>query len=231
MKNLYHIYLYQPILLVLTFIYEKIAFHSLGFSIALLTILIRLILFPLFYKGAKHQTIIQKIQPLVKKIQRDHKDDKEEQARALMALYKEHKINPFTSLLLIFFQLPILIALYRVFLKEIGNFDNIIFLGFINLRNRSLVVAFIAAILQYYQVKLSLPKINSNDDKASQMGRAMIYIGPILTLAILSSFPSAIGIYWITSTLFSIGQQLVINKHVYGRDTKEDQKLNQSNGI
>mgnify|MGYP001560676822 FL=1 len=115
MKNLFHNLLYQPILEALIFIYKYIAFHDLGFAIILLTVFIRFLLLPLFHRGAKDQTKIQRLQPLVKKIQQDHKDDKEKQTRALLDLYKEHCINPFSSILLLIVQLPVLIALIRFF--------------------------------------------------------------------------------------------------------------------
>src|SRR3990167_5608002 len=125
MKNLFHTLLYQPILEVLIFIYKAIAFRDLGIAIILLTVFIRFLLLPFFYRGAKDQTTIQKLQPLVKKIQQDHKDNKEKQTQALLELYRQHRINPFSSFLLLIIQLPILIALYRVFLT--GLSDNAVF--------------------------------------------------------------------------------------------------------
>ncbi len=99
MVTLFNTYVYQPILWLLVFIYQNLSFHDLGLAIVILTVLVRLVLLPIFYKGAKDQTIIQKIQPHVKKIQLDHKDDKEKQAKELMALYQKHHVNPFSSIL------------------------------------------------------------------------------------------------------------------------------------
>lgn len=159
MKSLYHTFLYQPILSALIFIYHSLAFGDLGFAIIILTIAIRIVLFPLFYKGAKQQALMQKIQPKLKEIQEKHKDNKERQAMELMALYKKHKINPFSSILSLVIQIPILIAIYQVLLKEAGGaiFDNFLFLGFINLREINLVIAVIAAVAQYIQIKISIP--------------------------------------------------------------------------
>ncbi|MEK7086984.1 MAG: YidC/Oxa1 family membrane protein insertase, partial [Patescibacteria group bacterium] len=95
MTNLFNAVFYQPILSVLIFIYNNLAFHDLGLAIIFLTILVRIVLFPLFYKGAKDQALIQRLQPHIKKIQLDHKVDKAKQAQELMALYKEHRFNPF----------------------------------------------------------------------------------------------------------------------------------------
>ncbi len=77
MSDLFNIYLYQPILNVLIFLYQNFSFGDLGIAIIILTIIVRLVLFPVFYKGAKNQALMSALQPHVKKIQLDHKDNKE----------------------------------------------------------------------------------------------------------------------------------------------------------
>jgi YidC/Oxa1 family membrane protein insertase len=218
--------LYQPILGILVFIYKNIAFHDLGLAIILLTILVRLVLLPFFYRGAKDQTLIQKIQPLVKKIQEDHKHDKQKQTQALLELYRQHRINPFSSFLLLIIQLPILIALYRVFLTGLSNsavFDNYQFLGLINLNQKSFLLVILAALAQYFQGRLMMPQNNN------QMNQMMLYLGPVLTLIILINLPAALGLYWLISSLFSLGQQVLINKslakHKYGENIGENKKI------
>ena len=170
---------------------------------------------------------MQMIQPEIQKIQHDHKDNREKQAQLLMELYRRHKVNPFSGFLLIFIQLPILIALYRVFLngfssESFANLYNFLtppneishsFLGLIDLSARSIVMVSLAAIAQYFQSRLALPKQQpGKENAASKIGRQMVYIGPILTVVVLVSMPSAIGLYWLTTSLFSIGQQIIINK-------------------
>jgi YidC/Oxa1 family membrane protein insertase len=137
-----------------------------------------------------------------------------------MALYRENKLNPFSSLIMLFIQLPIIIALYQVFWRELSNstFDNHLFLGLINLGERSLVMAFLAAVFQYFQGKLSLLPPQKTDSSANanlpaaSVGKTMVFVGPLLTVLVLSALPSALGLYWITSTVFSIAQQVYINK-------------------
>ncbi len=218
MVSLFNTYLYQPILSVLIFIYEHSAFGDLGLAIILLTILIRIVLFPLFYKGAKDQALMQRLQPHIKKIQLDHKDNKEEQAKAMLALYRKHSLNPFSGILLLLVQLPILIALYQVFLRELTSdvFGNLTFFGLINLGERSLILAVIAAALQYVHGKLSIPSRPKTRDtnQFASVGRMMIVMGPALTFIILINFPAALGLYWATSTLFSLGQQVIINRRL-----------------
>jgi len=218
MANLFNTYLYEPILAVLVFIYQNLSFHDLGLAIIILTILVRVVLFPIFYKSAKDQSLMQGLQPHIKKIQKNHKDNKEKQATALMALYRQNKVNPLSGLLLIIIQLPIIIALYQVFLKGLSGvvFDNHTFLGIIDLGAKSLILVVAAALLQYVQGKLSLPPQSSDEQgkKIFQTSRMMTILGPIITLVILISLPSAISLYWAVSTLVSIGQQVYINKKI-----------------
>ena len=97
MANLFHTILYQPLFNALIFLYQYLSFHDLGIAIILLTIVIRLVLFPLFYKGAKDQAILQRLAPKIKEIQTNHKNDKQKQAKAMMDLYRQHKVNPFSG--------------------------------------------------------------------------------------------------------------------------------------
>jgi YidC/Oxa1 family membrane protein insertase len=229
--NLFFKILYQPFFNALIYLYQNFSFGDLGVAIILLTLIIRIILFPLFYKGAKDQSIMQRIAPKIKEIQNNHKNNKELQAQALMALYKEHKVNPFSGFLLLIVQLPILWALYRVFLNEFSTDSfgalysfisapesmNENFLGLFDLASRSAVIALIAGFLQYLQGKISLIKSSkplAEQSPMERMGRQMMFMGPIMTFVILYFFnlPSAVGVYWMTTAAFSLVQQVVINK-------------------
>ena len=149
--NFFYVILYQPLFNCLVLLYNYIPGHDFGIAIIFLTIIIRIILFPISVKAVKSQRSLQRIQPRMQEVQRKYKDDKEKQAKEILALYKEEKINPFSGLLLALIQLPILIALYRVFWnglnpKElIGLYSfvanpghiNAIFLGIIMLSRKS----------------------------------------------------------------------------------------------
>lgn len=226
MGSFFNTILYQPLFNALVFLYNTIAFQDLGVAIILLTVVVRVILYPLFYHSFKNQTLMQKLQPHIQKIQHDHKDNREKQAQALMELYKQHKINPFSGFLLILVQLPILIVLYQLFLKGISpdSFQNLYnfisvpteinhtFLGLIDLQTKSILIVVLAAALQYLQGKLSLPKNDKAESSpAAKIGRSMIFIGPVLTIVILSTLPAAVGVYWFASSAFSIFQQIIIN--------------------
>lgn len=227
MTSLFNIIIYKPLFNALIVLYKYVAFGDFGLAIILLTIIIRLILYPLFYKSFENQIKLQKIQPIIKKIHHDHKHNREEQARKLMELYKQHKVNPFSGFILILVQLPILIALYRIFLtgitpealKNLYSFitppSNITssFLGLINLAERSIVVVALAAVAQYVQGRLSLTHTKTEQEtSASKVSKQMVFIGPALTSVILLSLPSAVGLYWLTTSLFSIIQQIIITR-------------------
>jgi YidC/Oxa1 family membrane protein insertase len=230
MGNFFHVILYQPLLNALIFFYNTVAFGDLGISIILLTVLIRLILFPIFQKSVRSQTILQRIQPKIKKIQEDHKHDKEKQAKELLSLYQEHKVNPFSGFLFLLIQLPILIILYQLFLKGLttasfGDLYNFIatpknfqtfFVGLINLQNKSILLVVLAAIAQFFQGRLALPKIDKTKElsPAERITRQMVFTAPLITLFIFFNLPAAVSLYWLTSSMFSIGQQVIINKQI-----------------
>ncbi len=229
MLELFNIILYQPLLNLLAVLYEFATFHSMGLSIIFLTLIIRFILFPIFYKTAKHQRVIQALQPHIKRIQETHKEDRAKQSQEMMALYKEHGVNPMTPIFLLLLQLPVLIALYSVFkggfsadaLKSLYSFIpqpgeiNNTFVG-IDLLIPNLVIVVLAAALQYVQARLAIVKTPKTDvpSAADKMGQNMAFMSPILTLVVLYHLPAGIALYWLTGTVFSIFQQILINKHI-----------------
>lgn len=227
MKHLYSLIFYQPLFNALVFLYQTAAFRDLGVAIVLLTIVIRLLLFPVFEKSIRHQMVMQEIQPKIKKLQEDHKGDYEKQSRAIMAVYRDHKINPFSGFFLLLIQLPILIALYRIFLdvshSDVLNnlYSNISspgelnpwFFGLINLTKPNIVIVGLAALAQYFQGRLALAKSpEAQATQAAKIGRKMVWIAPLITLAVLWNLPAAVGLYWLTTSAFSAIQQEAVNR-------------------
>lgn len=225
--SIYHGLIYQPILNVLVIFYKTIAFYDFGLAVIFSTIFIRLILYPVFHKSAKHQLVMQKIQPKIEKIKELHKEDKEKQLKATMELYKEHGVNPMSGIFLLLVQLPVMIALYQIFfnkltpqvLSNLYSFVsppagfNTLFLGLINLEQPYILIVGLAAILQYFQGKMMLPKIEKGRklSTAESVGRQMVYMAPLLTLFIFMNMPAAISLYWTVSVAFTIFQQIIIN--------------------
>ena len=223
---IFNLIVYQPLFNLLIFFYNTIAFKDFGLSIVFLTILIRLILYPLTYKMFKHQRIMQRIQGDIKKIQETHKGDKMRQSEAMMALYKENKVNPFSSILLLLIQIPILIALYKVFNSGLNDYSasliysfiskpdslNALFLGLINLKNANILIVSLAALFQFLQSYLNIPKSENKKDPRAMVAKQTAIMMPILTLVLFWKLPAAIGIYWVVTSIFSLVQQIFINK-------------------
>jgi YidC/Oxa1 family membrane protein insertase len=148
-----------------------------------------------------------------------------------MELYKEHGVNPFLSIILLVVQLPILIALYRIILSGLGaggigsglysfipapNAINALFLGILNLKQRSIILVLLAAIAQYFQSRLAIYRAPNAGppSPAERMARQMVFIGPVITVVIFYNLPAGVGLYWLISSLFSIIQQLIVNKNL-----------------
>lgn len=224
--------LYQPLLNALVLLYQYLPGHDFGIAVIVLTILIRIILYPLMVQSLRSQKVLSELQPKIQEIQTKYKNDKERQAKEMMGLYQKEKINPFGGCLPLLIQLPILIALYRVFWRGFQpeamdmlysfvprpELINPTFLGIINLGEASLVLALLAGVTQFFQTKMVTPKIKkakTSDQMAKfsgMMQKQMLYFFPIFTVLILLKLPAAIALYWIVTALFSIGQQYLIFK-------------------
>lgn len=214
MKEFLIILFYQPFLNALVFIYNTIGFRDLGVSILLLTILVRFALYPLFQKILRQQKVMQTMQPEIKKVQKEFANDRVKQAEALMALYAKYEISPAGPFVLLLVQIPILIGLYQVFINifKPGEMDylysfvarpqmlNEIAFGLLDLKNTYMMLVLLAALAQFWQGRQTMTAGNSQP-------AFLVWIGPLFTLLILSRLPSAIALYWIATTLFSVVQQ------------------------
>ena len=124
-------------------------------------------------KSIKSQRAMQSLQPKMNEIKNKHKDNKEEQTKALMAFYKENKISPFSSCLPMLIQLPIIFALYRVFRDGLNESSyehlysfvsvpeelNPFFIGLVNMSEANIILAVLAGIFQFVQAKMLMPKV------------------------------------------------------------------------
>ena len=236
--NLFNQILYYPLFNALVWLYNIIPGQDLGIAIIILTALIRLILYPLSRKAIRSQKAMAKLQPEIKEIRKKYKN-KEEQAKAMMGLYQKYKINPFSGCLPILIQLPILVALYRVFftgldpqkLNGLYSFIeqpsslNPIFLGLVDLSQRSIVLAILAGIFMFIQSKMLMPQkaLQSTQgtkiaglDISSLMSHQIVYFMPLITIFIAWNLPAALPLYWIVITLFGIVQQHFTKAEING---------------
>lgn len=231
MIYLYNEFLYRPLFNLLVFFYNTVAFSDIGIAIVLLTVFTRLIFLPLSQKSIKSQKALQELQPQIKALQEKYKDNKEEQGRQVMAFYKQNKINPLSGCLPLLIQLPILIALYQVFLKgfDEGSLNllynfivnpvkiNPISLGWLNLSSPNIFMAILAGLAQFWQAKMITPKNklpgapkSSDEFMAQAISKQTLYFLPVLTVVISWRLPSGLALYWLITTVFTLLQQYVI---------------------
>ncbi|MEK7538713.1 MAG: YidC/Oxa1 family membrane protein insertase [Patescibacteria group bacterium] len=232
MMDFFSTVFYEPLYNALVFLISVVPGANVGFAIILLTLLVRTILLPLSHKSVVSQAKMRAIAPHVEKVKEKHKDNKQEQAKKIMELYKEHGVNPFSGCLLLLIQLPIIFALYFVFFKGLPNLDADILYSFVNhpgtismmflgilLSGKSILLAAIAAISQYYQIKLSIPalaapeagaKPSFKDDFARSFNLQMRYMLPLIVFGVSYTISAAIALYWATSNLFSIAHELYV---------------------
>ena len=180
--------------------------QSYGLGIILTTIFVRLLLFPLTMSQNKSMVAMRKIQPELQAIQKKYANDKEEQQKQTMALYQKHKINPLGGCLPMLVQLPILWAFFRV-LQNIPADETAIFLGFWALSEPDPFYIFpiLAAATTFLQSKLA-----ATGDMSQQ--KSMLIVMPLMIGMFSLRLPSGLVLYWIVGNIFSIGQQLWINK-------------------
>lgn len=227
--------LMRPLFNALIFIYDLIPPHDFGVAIIVLTLLVRFILYPFSQKALKSQRAMSILQPKIKELQKKHKGKPQEQSQALMALYKEHGTSPYSGCLPLFIQLPIIFALYRVFLTGISasalqalypfiynpHTVSPLFLGMINLSLPYPFFAIGAGIAQFLQAKtmysgrnaiVQIPQSEGAPDMQKMMGRQMTYVMPFFIALISWRLPAALSLYWMVTMLFSFVQQYSINK-------------------
>jgi YidC/Oxa1 family membrane protein insertase len=222
--------LWRPLFNGLVLLYAVLPVHDLGLAIVALTVIIRLAAAPLFWKGQRAQRELAQIQPEVKRIQSQFKNNREEQAKALMQLYAAHKVNPFSGCVVLLIQLPILIALFEVFrsgfdpsqLSYLYSFVpnpgtlNPTSFGILDLSKGNLYLGGVAAITQYVQTRFSLAPPASSPGERADFAKIMQwqahYVFPALILAWSYSLPSALTLYWTVLNILGILQEILMKK-------------------
>lgn len=234
-STLFHTILYQPIFNIFVGLYNVIPGHDTGIVIVVMTVLVRLLLYPLTSSSIKAQKSMQDLQPKLEAIKKEFAGDTQKQTQATMDLYKNNKVNPFASCLPLLIQLPVLIALYMVMraglastnlAKDLYSFVvspgvmNPISLGFINLAKPNVVLAVLAGAAQYWQARAMItkqPPKNAgqgakDESMTAMMNKQMLYFMPVMTVVIGFSLPAGLTLYWLFSTLLTGLQQVFLFK-------------------
>ncbi len=231
-SSLFHTFLYVPIYNLLIFFVDVVPNGDVGIAVILVTLVVKLILTPLSVSAMKTQRRMKFLEPQLKEIKEKYKDDKEKQAKETFAFYKNNNIRPFSSLLGTLIQLPIIIALYLVFRHEhllAPNADLIyqfvsfpttispLFLGIFPTTGHVLVLAIIAAAVQYLQARFTIPVPEKSEGKAStgaeDFARALAlqsrFILPLI-IGVVAYTAGALALYFITSSVVGILQEFYI---------------------
>lgn len=232
---MYATLVYNPLYNGFVFLMGALPFLDAGIIVVLFTVIVKLILFPISKKAVRTQAMMKLIEPEMNALKEKYKGDRQAQSLAIMKFYKEKQINPFSSIFLLLIQLPIIFALYYIFLGGFSSIDtsilysfvhpavsvNHMFLGFMDVTQKSLILAILAAVSQYFQIQLSTPPAPTTppngsfqDTFARSMHVQMKYIFPIMILFIGYNVAGALALYWTTSNLFMIGQELVIRRQM-----------------
>lgn len=238
MTALFEALLYQPLFNFFVGLYNLIP--DVGVVIIILTVIIKLVLYPLTKKSIKAQKSLSELQPKLEELKKKYKEKDQQQqlAQETMKLYKEHKVNPFGSCLPILVQLPIFLALYWVLRAGLtsDNFDllysfvanpehiNPMGFGIVDLSRgqslESLGLGLLAGIAQWWQAKMMTSKKppkaagegGKDEGMAAMMNKQMLYFMPVVTVLIGYQLPAGLALYWLLSTVLTGLQQVVVFK-------------------
>lgn len=242
MSSLWNAVFFKPIYNILIFIISNVTFGDVGFAIILVTIIVKFALSPLTKKSIRSQILMKKMEPEIKQLKKDY-PNKEEQAKRTFDLYKKYGTNPFSGCLVVIIQLPVIFALYYVFLKGISldagliypfltkpESINTVFLGLIDMGGKSIVLAVLAGITQFLQAHLASPikakkgdieiikegeeKKSFQDELSNSMQTNVKYILPVFIAFISWKISAAIALYFVISNIFSIVQEWYIRKTI-----------------
>lgn len=192
--------------------------YSWGIAIIILTILIRVVLIPLTVKQYTSMRAMQKLQPEIKKLQAKYKDDRQKMNEELMKFYRENKVNPFGSCLPLLLQMPIFLALFYMLRTEPFDTPDPSFFWIPDISDpdpyRILVLLFIAT--QFLSSKLMSTSVDRNQ-------QIMMMALPLVfgVMFFFWPFPAGVLIYWVTTNVWSIGQQLVVMNIIKAREADE----------
>lgn len=200
--------------------------HNYGVSILMLTLLVKSLLFPLTKKSQVSMYRMQKLQPDINKLKEKYKHDKQKMGQEQMALFKKQGVNPMGGCLPMLLQLPVFFALFRTlqisfemrqapfifWINDLSRPDTLTHLPFSLpiLGNMLNILPIIMTITQFIQTRM-MPK---SSDPQQQAQQKMMAFMPLIFAFILYSMPSGLTLYWTTSTLLSIGEQLLIRRIV-----------------
>lgn len=241
-SSVFNTIFYNPLYNGLIFLIDKIPGSNIGLAVIIFTVIVKLVLMPLSRGAVVTQLKMKQLEPELAKLREKYKSDKQEQGRKMLEFYKVNGLNPFAGILLMLIQLPIILALAFIFYKgglPVVNTEilysfvqtpavvSTLFLGFIDVSVRNILLGALAGITQFFQVRFSVPAYKTTegqapsfkDDLARSMNVQMRYVLPALVFFISLGVSGAVALYWITSNLFTIAQELYFRRGIKKGET------------
>jgi YidC/Oxa1 family membrane protein insertase len=194
-----------PFLFLMQFLYKYVGNY--GLAIIIITVLTKIIFWPLGNKSYKSMKEMQKVQPKMAELKERYKDDKQKLNTAVMELYKTHKINPLGGCLPVVIQIPVFIAFYQLLSYAI-ELRHAPFFGWIqdlSAKDPYYITPIIMGATMLIQQKMT-PAMGD------PMQQKMMLLMPVVFTFLFLNFPSGLVIYWLINNVLSIGQQYYINK-------------------
>lgn len=202
----------QPLISAEEWTLERLHSIGLGWGLAIvgLTVLVRLCTVPLTLRQFRSQRELREHMPEMKRLQKRHKGDKERLQREMQAYYQEHGINPLSAFLPILVQIPVFISLYYLMRTDVksGLFGDAGFLFIPHLTIKPHGAVLIALVLAYLASQVSGSLIATRSMQGGQ--RKLMLALPMLFVGVVARFPAGLAVYWITTSLWTFGQQVVM---------------------
>jgi YidC/Oxa1 family membrane protein insertase len=189
-----------------------------GWVLIVFGVAMRVVLFPLYQKSMRAQLAQMQVQPLMKELQTKHKDDPQKLQSEMMKLYKEHNVNPLAGCLPMLLPMPILFALFFVFQSTI-EFRGVPFLWLpdLSLKDPYYIIPLIMGASMFL-----LSWIGQRGMEANPQMKMMTYVMPVVFTVLFANFPSGLNLYYATSNLASLPQQLYLSKERKAAKEKAD---------
>jgi YidC/Oxa1 family membrane protein insertase len=231
-------YFIQPIYNAFVFLISVVPHGDVGLAIILLTLIMRIVLYPVFSSSIRTQMGMQAMQLELDVATKKFKDKPEELTQARMDLLKKHKVNPLAGIGTLIIQLVVLISLYYAMFREgfptinqslLYSFVhapaavNTHFLGILDLLTpHHVFLAALVGITQYFTIRFTLGRTNAGQsslspDKAAaqkMQSAMMLYMMPALLTVFGYFFPGAVGLYFVTGNVLSVGQEWLIRREL-----------------
>jgi YidC/Oxa1 family membrane protein insertase len=190
---------------------------SWGWSIILLTFTVRIFILPLTFRGVKSMQRLQTLQPEIKKIQERYKDDRQRMNQEVMAFYQREKVNPLGSCMPLLLQIPFFIALFYLLRSDEFQADIEGNAGFGPINDLAAAISFtdqpallISLIVLYVGTQLAASAVTAFS--ADPMQRRIMFALPFVFVIFIINFEAGLIVYWITTNVWTIGQQLLVKK-------------------